>query len=187
LPVEFGKLYTQLVSNTNVRVSWETYTEKNNNFFSIERSTDGVNFIEIGQVLGQGNSDIKIEYNYLDQSLETGVYYYRVKQVDFDGKYDYSNIVVQNVKLDKSNVDYGFDFIINPNPVKSGSIVSFVFERVNENPNLTIVDAVGNQVIINNIKHIDNKINYQADINPGIYLVRIQYLNKIVTKRLVVQ
>lgn len=187
LPVEFGKVSTELVSNSNVRISWETYTEKNNNFFAVERSTDGVNFIEIGQVLGQGNSETKVEYNFLDQSLETGVYYYRIKQVDFDGKYDYSAIVVQNVKLDKSDTDFGFDFTIVPNPVYSGSVVSFVFDNSNNNPLLSIIDAVGNVVEISSVEKIDNKINYRANINPGIYLVRIQYLNKIVTKRLVVQ
>ncbi|MBL3656618.1 T9SS type A sorting domain-containing protein [Fulvivirga sediminis] len=92
LPVEF--LYVNAVSiNNMVKIAWATGSELNNDFFTIERSIDGLTFQEIGKVDGAGNSAETIEYNFEDYSPNNGVNYYRVKQTDFDGKYDYSVLV----------------------------------------------------------------------------------------------
>ena len=88
LPVELIDFNAQLVGSS-VEVTWSTATEINNDFFTIEKSTDAVNFEFVGEVTGAGNSNSLQEYTYIDDNLLEGVSYYRLKQTDFDGKFKY--------------------------------------------------------------------------------------------------
>ncbi|HLP20570.1 MAG TPA: T9SS type A sorting domain-containing protein, partial [Chitinophagales bacterium] len=76
-----------------VQTKWVTSMEINNDYFTVERSSDGVNFAEVGQVEGAGNSTTNINYVFNDTKPLTGVSYYRLKQTDFDGHFTYSNVV----------------------------------------------------------------------------------------------
>lgn len=93
LPATFLYVETS-IKQEGVLVCWATATEKNNEFFSIERATDNDNsFKSIGKIPGSGSSSEVIEYEYVDYSAEPGNNYYRIKQVDLNGKFDYSYIV----------------------------------------------------------------------------------------------
>jgi hypothetical protein len=74
-------------------LEWTTATEINNDVFIIESSTDGINFFQIGNVPGSGNSSVTLEYNFIDDSPKAGINYYRLKQVDFDGAFSYSQVI----------------------------------------------------------------------------------------------
>lgn len=74
-------------------LNWETKSEKNNHYFTIEKSTNGTHFYEIGIIKGCGNCNYENEYQFPDYNLEKTINYYRLKQVDFDGKYIYSKII----------------------------------------------------------------------------------------------
>ena len=75
-------------------LTWETALEINNNGFEIEKSLDGFSFYTIGWVTGNGNSTVSHSYEFDDYKIELGeTYYYRLKQVDYDGQFEYSNIV----------------------------------------------------------------------------------------------
>ncbi|WP_425391880.1 hypothetical protein [Ekhidna sp.] len=91
LPVQL--LYFNASAENHVDLNWATATETNNDYFSIERSEDGINFNEIGRVPGMENSNKKVIYNFKDKSPSASVLYYRLKQVDFDGQYEYFNIL----------------------------------------------------------------------------------------------
>ncbi|MEJ8802175.1 cadherin domain-containing protein [Pontibacter sp. H249] len=95
-----------------VMIYWATAAEINNEYFIVERSLDGRNFSKIGQVRGAGTSSSRIEYNLLDTNSPAGTVYYRLKQVDFGGKYEYSKIVAVDVK---KNTNAGV--LLYPNPV----------------------------------------------------------------------
>ena len=86
LPVEL--LYFDASADNSVLLSWATATEINNDYFSIERSEDGVNFYEIGKVNGNGDSNKEITYEFTDKFVLAPVEYYRLKQVDFDGQFE---------------------------------------------------------------------------------------------------
>ncbi|HMQ49782.1 MAG TPA: choice-of-anchor B family protein [Saprospiraceae bacterium] len=77
-----------------IELHWATGSESNNDYFEIQRSNDGYNFLPIAQVKGAGNSAIRQHYHWLDTSPEQGLNYYRLKQVDFDGQYDFSSLEV---------------------------------------------------------------------------------------------
>lgn len=111
LPIELQSFSTTC-TGTTVLIQWITSAELNNDFFTIERSTDGIVFIPIAIVNGAGNSNADIYYSYTDANdANEQVLYYRLKQTDFDGKYDYSPLNAVQCELK------GLSFSIYPNPV----------------------------------------------------------------------
>ncbi|MFN8285727.1 MAG: T9SS type A sorting domain-containing protein [Chitinophagales bacterium] len=94
LPVELIYLSADAVNNTYIRISWATALEINNSGFSVERSTDGINFYAIGWVNGNNNSTVQQTYSLNDNNVVPGtVYYYRLKQIDNDGQFEYTYVV----------------------------------------------------------------------------------------------
>ncbi|MBX2874283.1 MAG: hypothetical protein KTR30_19340 [Saprospiraceae bacterium] len=93
LPVEWS-YFRASTQTKGVSLEWETLTESNNSGFSVERSLDGIQFASIAWVEGKGSTQEASAYQFWDQELpETPLVYYRLKQVDFDGSYDYSELV----------------------------------------------------------------------------------------------
>ena len=92
LPVELVRFNYKL-DYDNVILNWTTSSEINNLGFDVERSYDGLNFIKIGFIEGSGSTNAHRSYQYIDR-FPTGVAYYRLKQVDFDGQFEYSSIIV---------------------------------------------------------------------------------------------
>jgi hypothetical protein len=91
LPVKFNSFYVTR-NNNNVVLNWSTAQELNNNNFEVQRSIDGSNWSVITVVLGAGNSNSVQQYSYTDKNMTAAVAYYRIRQVDLDGKYEYSTI-----------------------------------------------------------------------------------------------
>lgn len=83
--------------NYTVDLIWFTTAEINNDYFTIERGKDGMEFSPIGYVAGAGNSNTLLRYDFADEQPLTGINYYRLKQTDYDGTYDYSPIVAVNI------------------------------------------------------------------------------------------
>lgn len=91
LPVTFSSFDTKL-DGDQVVVSFSTSSESNNDFFEIQRSANGEDYSTIGNLAGTGNSNEERFYKFYDSGPLFGLNYYRIKQVDFDGKYAYSDI-----------------------------------------------------------------------------------------------
>ena len=91
LPVELTEFAAQKESGYNL-LSWSTASEINNAFFEVEKSSDGINFHKIGQVQGAGNSSEELDYEFMDHVVNDETVYYRLKQVDFDGAFEYSPV-----------------------------------------------------------------------------------------------
>jgi hypothetical protein len=85
--------FTGKLENKTVLLQWKTTNEMNTFFFSIEKCTDGFDFVEIGKVFAANNSASENNYSYKDANTCTGKYFYRLKMIDKDGKFDYSNII----------------------------------------------------------------------------------------------
>ncbi|MEI7587510.1 autotransporter-associated beta strand repeat-containing protein, partial [Runella sp.] len=92
LPVELAT-FSGRANGSLVNLDWATATEKNNAYFSIERSKDGVDFQAIGKVNGAGNSTESRNYRFTDTKPEAGLNFYRLKQLDFDAQFSYSKVV----------------------------------------------------------------------------------------------
>lgn len=92
LPVEWDEFYGKVESDRNV-LHWSTASELNNSHFEIERSTDNLNFEKVGEILGQGTTFSSTEYLYNDRTRPFGTSYYRLKQVDLHGEFEYSGTI----------------------------------------------------------------------------------------------
>lgn len=92
LPVELTAFYGQ-PAPAGVSLHWTTATELNNDYFDVERSTDGRSFRAVGRVAGAGTTHETQRYSYLDRNLDAGGYYYRLRQVDFDGSQEHSPVI----------------------------------------------------------------------------------------------
>ncbi|MBX2845247.1 MAG: T9SS type A sorting domain-containing protein [Saprospiraceae bacterium] len=109
LPVELIFFNAEAINNNSVFCTWETATEENNSHFEIERSENGIDFEYVGQVIGAGTVSTIQQYSFLDEAPYLGTSYYRLKQVDLDGSFDFSPIEV--VELSNS-----VSIMVYPNP-----------------------------------------------------------------------
>jgi hypothetical protein len=109
LPIELSHFTAKLNSKKNVDLDWTTFSEINNDFFTVERSKDGKIFESIGNIDGAGNSTGNLHYSLTDFSPFSGISFYRLKQTDFNGDYSYSQI--ETIKIGENA-----SFLIYPNP-----------------------------------------------------------------------
>ncbi|MBK6729521.1 MAG: T9SS type A sorting domain-containing protein [Bacteroidetes bacterium] len=146
-------------------LNWSTASELNNDYFEIQKSTNGKDFTAFGIVNGAGNSSETIEYSFIDRTPFPDITYYRLRQNDFNGRHDYSNIIA--IANDAS--DY---FNVFPNPSIDGNInVSFSSYSQAE-INIAIYTISGQEILIDKIKDPQdfNQRNYQLPAK-GIYTV----------------
>ena len=156
----------------NVQFSWSTASEIGNNYFSIERSLDGVHFEEILRIAGMGNSSSIIYYSAVDHDPYNGISYKRLKQTDFDGKYTYSNIV--SVNLEKP-----LTFSIYPNPFIVNSHITINCLGDIKKAKLCLYNTLGE--IITNIPLTDQSTIFKTDnLSPGIYFYILVDNDKII-------
>jgi hypothetical protein len=101
-----------LVGGNDVELNWATGSEENNSHFIVEKSLDGYSFAAVGQqIQGAGTTVAVQHYSAVDLNLPTGVVYYRIKQIDFDGKFDYTNVEFVYIS-ERRNI------VVYPNPAK---------------------------------------------------------------------
>ncbi|CAM3713093.1 hypothetical protein POKO110462_16705 [Pontibacter korlensis] len=113
LPVELAS-FDGKVTQSGIQLEWVTASEENNSKFEVEHSADGTTFEQIGKVDGHGNSSITIEYDYLDSYPLPGLNYYRLRQVDFDGRYEFSNVISVNAPERAQSLQV----TLSPNPCR---------------------------------------------------------------------
>ncbi|MCX6350426.1 MAG: T9SS type A sorting domain-containing protein [Bacteroidetes bacterium] len=106
LPVVLTQFGAQLVSPTTTLLSWTTASEIDNDYFEVQRSLEGTSFIKVGEVNGMGTKNNQTDYTYTDDfgSQMSPVIYYRLKQIDYNGKYEFSPIT--KVMLNKVSNEY---------------------------------------------------------------------------------
>lgn len=131
--------FADRTSNT---LNWVTVSESGNDFFTIERSSTGENFVEIGRVDGNGTSNSRHEYTFIDDSPFYPITYYRLKQTDFDGSVTYSNIIaIQN------NSEKAFKLVdAYPNPFEN-EIKAKIYTANDMEAELKIYDTQGRELI----------------------------------------
>lgn len=135
LPVQFVDISANQ-KGSGVSVNWTTSAEYNNDYFMVEKSIDGVNWISMAKVQGAGNSNTSKRYNAYDAKPTAGFNYYRVKQVDIDGKFDFSSIVKSKVNIEKTGVS------VLTNPFVNNIKVDFL-SNSNQSVNVKLVDISG--------------------------------------------
>lgn len=168
LPVEWLAFDAQLVDNEAVQLNWKTGSELNNSHFEVEKSSDGFQFRKIAKVNGQGTINAVSDYQFLDKSDMNTVNYYRIKQIDLDGAFSYSD--VRQVEIGELFTN---QFRLYPNPVSSTLSLSTQL-KVNQSYLLTINDLAGRSVWQEQI--FLGKSDWSKDVhklNDGVYLLNL--------------
>ena len=173
--------FTANYNGTTVDLNWSTTTEINNDYFTIERSADAINFEPILAKDGAGNSSQTLFYTTVDSSPLNGVSYYRLKQTDFNGDFAYSKIVSINIKNNDA-----FQLV---NTFNSENNFLNVVVNCGENRlvNFELYDMTGKKVhsSIENIVGNNQTISIPiAGLSQGIYLLKANNGEKVITKKL---
>lgn len=172
LPVKWLTFNATKIDKNNIQLAWSTASETNNNTFEIERSFDAKNFNNIGFVKGAGTSNKLNNYSFNDANANGFDVYYRLKQIDFDGNFSYSNII----KI--SNNDNGTFDIVNIQPNPFDNELNIRLNAVSDkNIQLLIYDSKGTLVSERNVNAILglNTINIDnANTLPkGFYVLKV--------------
>lgn len=163
--------------NKTVLIEWQTASEINNAFFTIERSQNAIDWEVIRRVSGAGNSNTLLHYSIIDNSPYLGISYYRLKQTDFNGKYEYYDIKSMKINIIESN-----NVQIYPNPTYNVINVNGNSEELSE---IKIVNALGQEVT--NLISITNKNDSTllidlSKLSQGIYYVKTKTTANIMYK-----
>lgn len=182
LPVELVS-FAATVDNGIVTLKWTTASEMNNRGFEIERSTVG-EFITIGFVNGAGTSTEEKSYSFIDANVQPGVYSYRLKQFDFDGSFNYSNVIEIDI-----SVPTVFDLAQNyPNPFNPSTTIEYSVAAP-VNVTLTVYTILGEQVaiLVNNQFTEAGKHSVQfnaSSLASGTYIYRLQAGEFVTSKKM---
>lgn len=177
LPVKLISFLGKL-NNNNTQLNWATATELNNDHFEIERSIDGVNYTKIGEVTGNGTTKNLSKYNYIDNQITeiaAATVYYRLKQIDFNGNFEYSNIITVSISSENSlKISNAF-----PNPFQGSLNISFTLPS-NSDVTISLVDAKGQVVATEEIKGRKGNNNFEfntSELANGMYFINISANN----------
>lgn len=169
LPVKLASFNAELKDEETV-INWSTSSENNNKGFEIERSFYGNNFEKIGFVKGAGNSNNVNQYLLVDNNIKSA--FYRLKQIDFDGQYEYSKIISTSGIKTKIN--------LAPNPFKDEIVV------INDNAitKIEIIDITGKVVLTSELNNNKVIVNTSA-LKNGIYYIKIYNINEVQTQKII--
>ncbi len=154
VPVELIS-FSAIASGEEVKLNWSTATELNNHIFEIERKNVDRDFFTIGFVEGNGTTTDIHEYSFTDKNVEKGNYFYRLKQVDYNGEFEYSDEIELFV-----NGFFTFNLQQNyPNPFNPTTKIKYEIPNQAQNDNrlvtLKVYDVLGNEIatLVNEEKH----------------------------------
>ncbi len=173
LPIELKEFSASCFGAHSI-LSWETASERNNDFFTVERSTDGLNFESRGKVKGSGSSFTNTRYNFSDVAIEGDVVYYRLRQTDVSGRSEVSKIIVAGCS------EESLLFTVFPNPNDG----MFQVQTAAPVTDVRIINAIGATVFTAQTLQANDKIEL---IEPGVYLLSCFVFNKQQTAKIIVR
>jgi hypothetical protein len=185
LPVSLSDLKA-VANNSDVAVSWKTISETNNKGFEIQRSNNGSDWYAVSFVNGAGESTIIKNYYYTDKGLAPGLYYYRLKQTDLDGKFKNSSVVTATVS-GKGQVSLYQNY---PNPFRKETTIRYDLPTA-QKVRLSVIDMNGREV-----KVLANKLGETGShlvtvdasgLSRQIYFVRLQTASGILVRKILVE
>ncbi|MCP4457723.1 MAG: T9SS type A sorting domain-containing protein [Cytophagales bacterium] len=177
LPIELVSFDAEVIHANFVRLNWQTASEVNNDYFTIERSIDGVDWDEILRTDGAGNSTALLSYSAVDDKPSLGVSYYRLKQTDYDGMYSYSDVVDVNLNQTITAIE------IYPNPTNHQ--ITIEGDRF-ELQQIKIFNLLGQDVTKQTvtIENMESKVAIDlSNLISGVYLVKTKTTTNNVYKK----
>lgn len=172
VPVELTS-FAAVVNENKVTLNWTTASETNNSGFEVERKSASSNWQKIGFVNGNGSTTELKRYSFIDQNLNEGKYNYRLRQVDYNGTFEYSNsIEVEVLNPDKFELNQNY-----PNPFNPITSIKFSLPSAG-NVKLSVYNLLGQEVqtLVNGFKEAGvHTVSFEAkNLNSGIYLYKLE-------------
>ncbi|MFT4661515.1 MAG: hypothetical protein ACI8XB_001792 [Patiriisocius sp.] len=178
IPIELINFNAHVLDNRTIKLEWQTQIEINIDYFAIELSLNGYDWQEISRINGAGDSWSLLSYSATDDKPFSGISYYRLKQTDFDGEYEYSQIRSINLKrLEDSFIE------IYPNPVINQLTIIGNDTELKE---ITIYTILGQDVTLLTRKIVKNDSKLILDLsnlNSGNYLLKTKTTLNLVLKQ----
>jgi hypothetical protein len=181
--------FTAQQEDSQIAVAWATASEINNDYFTLERSKDGKVFESIKTVKGAGTSTVYKQYTYTDLSPIPGFSYYRLKQTDYDGTYQYSKVVAVNttdVNAPESQLTL---LSVSPNPLYDKCLVKFHLKDEGT-VEIQFMNMLGQVMITKLVQALkgDNEFKFSNETQnliPGMYVLSVVHNNKAKTVKLI--
>ncbi len=187
LPITLISFTAENHQEGQVKLEWVTASEINNAFYTVERSKDAKNFETIGIIDGAGNSNQLLTYSFIDRNPPSGTSFYRLKQTDFSGEFDYSSI--ESIAIERT---FDTEYKVYPNPVSAGETlkISYSLNRPQQ-LKLAVLDARG-RLLLNERRDVVNErgeITLSTEkFQRGLNLIRIIDENRqVITLKVIVR
>jgi len=183
LPVELTS-FTATANGKEVTLSWSTATELNNQGFEVQRKFGSNDFVTIGSVRGNGTTTSPNNYSYVDKLIDPGKYFYRLKQIDYGGTYEYSQKVEVNwspfttFKLEQNY----------PNPFNPTTTIGFGIPELSH-VRMSILNILGEEIKV--LLKEEKEAGYHSvgfngsDLSSGVYFYRIQTGSFVETRKMI--
>ena len=184
LPIELLS-FNAAVTNSHVDLNWKTASEKNNDYFTVEKTKDGSVYEYVATIQGAGNSSQTNSYSTEDANPYLGSSYYRLKQTDFDGKYTYSELRYVSLLVEKL-------VNISPNPSSNGNITVTLQNYQNEIIRLEI-KSINGEIVYSQNKELGNEpqtlimIENLSGLAKGLYFLKLTTAQTSENKKFVIE
>lgn len=180
-PLPIKLIYFEGISEENhILLEWTSATEENFDFYTVQKSINGLEFEDLGKVEGLGGIDRKYEYRFVDEVPVPGINYYRLKAVDLDGTIEYHDII--GVNYEGEVID---GFKMYPNPSNDGFITIKSIDGM-EKGIVEIYDNYGLMILREEINTLAKTIQVPQSVK-GTVIVRLRTNNSVVSQRLVLK
>ncbi len=174
LPVELLSFDAFIADDESIKVNWITLSEINNDYFEVERSSDGIKFNKLAKIAGAGNSASRIDYEYTDllPPYQSNQFYYRLKQVDYDGASTYYG-PIQLYRKTKTELEFN----AYPNPIKAGDLLKIDLKNTNGSKVLLSLTELNGRIVFQKELNSDQFEGYSLQIpshlKSGLYLLNM--------------
>ncbi|MDZ4838688.1 MAG: hypothetical protein SGJ04_01645 [Bacteroidota bacterium] len=188
IPVKLTKFTATGVNNT-VKLDWTTVSEVNNEKFEVERSKNGFNFAKIAEVAGNGNYQGELNYSHIDEKPLVGLSFYRLRQVDFNGDFEYTPMV--SIKMNQAeNSTLLAGAKVYPNPGTQDNLILLLTEMNEEYIDIVITNMSG-QTVGSYSAHVSGtqfsipvRSILSTPVISGIYTITIKGINTLINQRI---
>ena len=180
LPIDLVQ-FTALNMDSHIHLHWVTASELNNDYFTIERSYNAMDFEIIGYRSGAGSSQLLLSYDYMDYSAQGKTLYYRLKQTDYDGNFSYSSIISVNNVVDKTVLDIGSVYLYEDQlniGINSTANTTLFIELYNSLGSLIYSQKWNNENASSSVKIPLNQYS------NGIYIIQLRSNSKSICKKI---
>ena len=179
LPVEWLYFDGRIVEQ-GIQLDWGTASEENNSHFVVQRSSENDVWEDLYEIAGAGNSVEVSQYTFTDNNPKIGANYYRIKQVDFDGQFEYSKVIMFD---QRTGGDLGLNFY--PNPAQNDLMINW--EGRSPNSSVQLLDMSGKVLEQKDYAGSNNAYLSLNSYPNGIYFIRLETNTSVQTKKLVVK